>query len=132
MLLIILLLVLLSLLTPSQSMAVESSGPGIAPVGVGSIPGRLFSDGTVCIVDAKDTSRCEKMLFKVPQEIMKKVKHGSFYGIFDVDKDGDPEVFFDYPVWSEKEGIEVINLLVYKKVGTRYQTYLELQAQSWG
>lgn len=125
------------------------SGPGVAPIGVGSLPARLFPDGTVCIVAANNPSQCTKKLLTGPiskanDMMMQKWGAGasiSFYGIFDVDNDGHPEVFFDYwgsddPNCPEKykssDGCDAINLVVYKKVGKTYRTYLKLQAESRG
>jgi hypothetical protein len=169
------LLFLLILLAAGHARAGEPSGQSVAPIGVGSLPGRLFADGTVCVVAAKDPTRCEKILLKLPDEIVKKnvsmntstseawrtAKNffnvpglgeesggytASFYGLFDVDQDGEPEVFLDY--WPSEDSdcpekykelgmppewpCQASTLLVYKKVGTTYRTYIKLYAESLG
>jgi len=115
------------------------SEPGLAPIGVGSLPGRLFPDGTVCLIAPNNPTRCVKNLLRVPiskahYKMMQKWGRWvsmSFYGIFDVDKDGHPEVFFDYG-FSDDPNCSCITLVVYKKVGRTYRTYLKLQAQTLG
>ena len=62
------------LMIAGTTMADESSGVGVAPVGAGSLPGRLFEDGTVCLGEAKTPSTCGKILFTLPGDVRKKVR----------------------------------------------------------
>jgi hypothetical protein len=104
---------------------------GRAPVGKGSLPSRLFSDRTVCLVNPEKPFVCKEWLFKVPPSVMK--AHSlTFYGAFDVDGDGLPEVFLDY--WSPLDSQDEDNvvLLVYKKLRGKYRQYLKLKAESLG
>ena len=56
----------------------------------------------------------------------------TFYGVFDLDADGSPEIFLDYwSPFSKRDGDNVV-LLVYKKLRGRYRQYLKLRAQSLG
>lgn len=56
----------------------------------------------------------------------------TFYGVFDFDGDGVPEVFLDYwPPLGNREQDNVV-LLVYKKVGGKYRQHLRLKAESIG
>jgi hypothetical protein len=121
-----LLCALFLVLLPTLSMAVDSLDPVKVATGIGSIPARLLPDGTVCIDNAKDTSVCEEPLFNLPNQIMAE-SFLTFYGAFDLDNDGSPEVFFDY--WP---GGDVVYLLVYKKVGGEYSLHLKLEAESQG
>ena len=97
----------------------------------GSLPSRLLPDGTVCILDEGKPSTRAKRLFKIPRKILK--AHSiTFYGLFDLDGDGVPEVFLDY--WSpfgKHDGDKVV-LLVYKEVHGKYRQHLRLKAQSFG
>ncbi|HWR89568.1 MAG TPA: hypothetical protein VN260_04880, partial [Dissulfurispiraceae bacterium] len=102
-----------------------------APLGKGSLPARLFPDGTVCLVGSNEPSACRAKLMKVPQTVMK-AHSATFYGVFDLDGDGSPEVFIDY--WSpfnRKDGDNVV-LLVFKKIRGKYRQYLRLKARSHG
>ncbi|HSB11749.1 MAG TPA: hypothetical protein VLM38_19830 [Blastocatellia bacterium] len=110
-------------------------------IGDGSIPGQLFPDGTVCTVDARDPSQCTEVLFKVPDNIMKRMNReyaaSCFYGIFDLDNDAVPEVLLGYwlpddPGCSPTMEEGCVNLLVYKRVRNAYRLYAELQAQTMG
>jgi hypothetical protein len=102
-----------------------------APSGKGSLPARLFSNGTVCLVDPDKPSFCRTRLLKLPQTV-KKAHSATFYGVFDVDSDGSPEVFVDY--WSpiHRKGGDNVVLLVYKKILGKYSQYLRLKAPSLG
>ncbi len=102
-----------------------------APLGKGSLPARLFPDGTVCLVDSNRPSVCRTRLVKIPREV-KKAHSATFYGVFDLDGDGSPEVFVDY--WSpfnRTDGDNVV-LLVFKKIRGKYRRYLRLKAESLG
>jgi hypothetical protein len=102
-----------------------------APLGNGSLPARFFSDGTVCLVDPSKSNVCGTRLLKIPKTVMK-AHSATFYGVFDVDGDGSPEVFIDH--WSpfhRREGENVV-LLVYKKIRGKYRQYLRLKAESHG
>ena len=110
-----------------QSVAIKSPDGGRAAIGRGSLPGRLLPDGTVCIVEAKDSTVCRETLFKIPEEIMEK-SYLTFDGIFDLDNDGSPEVFVEY--WPSPG--DHTQLLIYKKVGGAYAPYLKLTAETMG
>ena len=86
---------------------------------MGSLPGRLFDDGSVCLGEASTPAQCQTILLTLPAEIVTQ-KDLTLYGIFDVDNDGDPEVFLGYSQDFET------TLLVYKKIGPVYQPYLTL------
>jgi hypothetical protein len=125
-----LLLVLIALaLVPNHGLSAATIDP--APSGKGSLPARLFSNGTVCLVDPDKPSFCRTRLLKIPKTVMK-AHSATFYGVFDLDGDGSPEVFFDY--WSpfhRKDG-DNVTLLVYKKIHGKYRQYLRLKAESHG
>ena len=113
-----------------------SSGAAVRPVpliprGEGSLPARLFPNGSVCSVNEKKPSVCQRKLIQIPKKVMK--AHSlTFYGLFDLDGDSIPEVFLDY--WSplsNKDNDNVV-LLVYKKVRGKYRQYLKLKAESYG
>jgi hypothetical protein len=118
--------VFLVVLSPIVSLAAEPSEPTKVATGVGSMPALLLPDGTVCTANTKESSLCKEVLFRLPDEMMNE-SYLTFYGIFDLDNDGSPEVFLDY--WP---GEEVVYLLVYKKVGSEYSLYLKLEAESHG
>jgi hypothetical protein len=104
---------------------------GRPAVGEGSLPSRLFPDGTVCLVSPKKPLVCGEWLFKIPQSL-RKADFLTFYGAFDIDGDGSPEVFLDYwhPFDNPRE--ETVVLLVYKRIRGKYQQYLKLKAESIG
>ena len=101
------------------------------PLGEGSLPARLFANGTVCLVDATKPSVCRKKLVKIPQRV-RKAHSATFYGVFDVDGDGSPEIFLDY--WSPfgLQDNDNVVLLVYKKIRGKYRQYLKLKAETYG
>ncbi len=131
------LLFFLTLVTAGYARVGEPSGAGAAPSGMGSLPGRLFPDGTVCLTAAKDSARCDKILFKLPDEILTKnvslifpcislpcrpennffkvpgtgeesKRYFSFDGIFDLDNDGEPEVDLLRPEQLALRGDDVL------------------------
>jgi hypothetical protein len=53
---------------------------------------------------------------------------GFFDGIFDIDGDGDPEIFLDY--WHSSD--DTITLVVFKKYENAYREYLRLSAPTEG
>lgn len=111
----------------------DASGAAIggAPAGKGSLPARLFPKGTVCLVDEERPSMCSKALVRIPRRVMK-ARSVTFYGVFDIDGDGSPEVFLDYwPPLDKRNGDNVV-LLVYKEVRGRYRQHLRLEAESRG
>src|SRR3989339_950618 len=85
------------------------------PLGKGSLPARLFPNGTVCLINERKPSVCLKSLVQIPRRIMN-ADSVTFYGVFDLDGDASPEVFLDY--WSPFGGPDNDNvvLLVYKKI----------------
>jgi len=101
------------------------------PVGKGSLPARLCWQRTVCLVDTKKPSVCRTPLVKIPRAAMK-AHSATFYGVFDVDGDGSPEVFLDY--WSplNRKDEDNVVLLVLKKIRGRYRQFLRLKAESHG
>jgi hypothetical protein len=111
----------------SHSVAIKSPDGGIAAIGQGSLPGRLLADGTVCIVEAKESAACKERLFKIPEEIMGE-SYLTFDGIFDLDNDGSPEVFVEY--WPYPG--DHTQLLIYKKMEGAYTPYLKLTAETAG
>lgn len=115
----------LFVLSPVVSVAFEPSEPMKVATGVGSIPGQLLPDGTICVVNTKDSSLCKEVLFRLRDEMMME-SYLTFYGIFDLDNDGSPEVFLNYWPWP---GTDVC-LLVCKKVGGKYGLHLKLGAES--
>jgi hypothetical protein len=122
------LLVALGLLSVHDSSAAKVRP---TPLGEGSLPARLFPDGSVCLVDANNPSVCGKRLVRIPRRVMK-AHSVTFYGVFDLDGDGSPEVFVDH--WSpfnRQDGDNVV-LLVYKKIHGKYRQYLRLKAESYG
>ncbi|MHC1745495.1 MAG: FG-GAP repeat domain-containing protein [Syntrophobacteraceae bacterium] len=83
------------------------------------------------MVDERKPSVCAKRLLRVPGTVMK--AHSlTFYGVFDLDEDGSPEVFLDYWFPLTKTEEDNVVLLVYKKLQGRYHQYLKLKAQSMG
>jgi hypothetical protein len=115
--------------------------------GIGSIPGALLRDGTVCITPTEDSLEC-RQLAKLSRETVDELKWPStfFDGIYDLDNSGDPEIFFDYwPVNNEPNcpaqyrakddpwgQCNAIALLVYKKIGGSYRQYAVLNARTMG
>jgi hypothetical protein len=101
------------------------------PLGKGSLPAHLFSDGAVCLVDSKKPSVCGTPLVKIPRMVTK-AHSATFYGVFDVDGDGSPEVFFDYWSPSNSKDDDNVVLLVFKKIRGKYRQFMRLKAQSYG
>jgi hypothetical protein len=107
------------------------AGVGSEPVGKGSLSSRLFANGTVCLVNERNPAICRKELVRIPQRIMK-TRDATFYGVFDLDGDGNPEVFLGYwPPLADQDDDNTV-LTVYKKIGRTYRRYLRLKAQSIG
>ena len=128
-LLFLLLLFSLLALFPRNGLSIDRANP--EPLGKGSLPSRLFPNGTVCLVSEKNPTVCLERLVRVPQRILKK-RFVTFYGVFDIDRDGIPEVFLGYwpPLANQDEDNTV--LLVYKKIHGKYRQYLRLKAESIG
>lgn len=103
----------------------------LKPLAVGSMPSRLFRDGTVCLVDEGKPSVCRSRLGKIDRRIMQSHSF-TFYGVFNLESDGSPEVFIDYWSPSLRQGEDDVTLLVYKKLRGKYRKYLKLKAQSLG
>jgi hypothetical protein len=116
--------------------------------GAGSTPAMLLRDGTVCLTAGEGSVRCDK-LTTLPADVVRKVTryHGTFYGVFDADNDGDPEVFLDYwPTSSDADcpndyrddparpesNCGAVTLLVYKRSGSAYRERMKLNAPSMG
>lgn len=120
-------IVAIGLLSDHDSIAAT----GHPSLGEGSLPSRLFPDGTVCLVDPSKPRVCGKWLVKIPKRIMK--AHSlTFYGAFDLDGNGSPEIFLDYwPPFDDPDSENMV-LLVYKKIRGKYQPYLRLKAESIG
>ena len=113
--------------------------------GIGSIPGAILKDGTVCITQTEKSIRC-RPLATIPREVVATFgkEPGFFDGIYDLDNSGAPEVFFDY--WpssddpncpkQDREGsdtrCDAIALLVYKKSDGTYREYAKLNAPTQG
>jgi hypothetical protein len=112
---------------PSPAVASDT----FAPIGIHSLPSRLFPNRTVCLVDPNSPSVCQKKLMKIPCRILK-AHSFSFYGVFDIGGDGSPEIFIDY--WSpfDTKNSDQVTLLVYKKIRGKYRQYLKLKAESYG
>ena len=114
------------LFLPALSNAGKRSG---VPIGIGSLPSRLAPDGTVCLTDPKNPTACVKKLMRLSRSVNGQDQL-TFYGVFDVDHDGSPEVFVEYwPYWEEKD---YVVLLVYKKVKGNYRVYAKCKAESIG
>jgi hypothetical protein len=101
------------------------------PAGHGSLPARIFANGMVCMVDMNNPSVCQKKLVRLPREATK-AHSATFYGVFDLDNDGSPEVFAEYWSPSNHRNGDNIVLLVYKKIRGKYKQYLKLKAESLG
>ena len=101
------------------------------PIGKGSLPARLFPDGTVCLVDDNNPSVCQKKLVTIPRRVMK-AHSFTFYGVFDMDGNGSPDVFVGYWPHFIRHDSDHVVLLVYKKVHGKYRQYLRLKAESYG
>ena len=116
--------------------------------GTGSTPAVLLRDGTVCLTGAEGSARCDQ-LATLPGNVIRKFAqyHGSFYGVFDADNDGEPEVFLDYwpasgdpdcpndyrddPAHPESN-CGAVTLLVFKRSGSAYRERMKLTAPSMG
>jgi hypothetical protein len=128
---VLLFLISLSLLFSRESLAAQGFRQPLVPQAKGSLPSRLFPDGSVCIVDEEKPNVCAKKLVKVDARAMKALSR-TFYGVFDLEADGSPEIFLDYwSPFSKRDGDNVV-LLVYKKIRGKYRQYLRLRAQSLG
>jgi len=102
------------------------------PSGKGSLPSRLFKNRTICLIDEKNPTFCEKKLIRLPQKI-NKAHSATFYGVFDIDNDGSPEVFIDYwSAFNKKKENNAVTFIVYKKILGKYRQYLKLEAESHG
>ena len=116
--------------------------------GAGSAPAMLLRDGTVCMTDAKDSLRCGKPAM-LPANVVGKLKryNSSFYGIFDLTGDGEPELFLDYwpksgdpdcPKEYREEGddpgtfCQAVILRVYQRSGATFREAMKLSAPSAG
>jgi hypothetical protein len=119
-------MLLMGVLLIDHPLADENTGVLLLSAGKGSIPGSLFSDGTVCIVDRTTQTRCKEKLTRIPNKILQE-EFLTFYGIFDLDSDGSPEIFLDY--WPG--GFNTF-LLVFKRLGTEYSLHWKLEAESLG
>lgn len=75
---------------PRDCVSANTTNP--EPLGEGSLPSRLLPNGTVCLVSRKNPTVCRETLVRIPQRILK-MESVTFYGVFDVDRDGSPEVF---------------------------------------
>jgi hypothetical protein len=115
---------LLCFLASAASFAAENRS---IPKGVGSLSSRLLDDGSVCAINPDRPSECRKRLLKIPRSINRQ-KFLTFYGLSDVDNDGNPEVFLDY--WPGLE--DHVVLLVYKKKRGTYRLWLHLKAETMG
>jgi len=116
---------------PCNSLAGQSLSQPLAPAAKNSLPSRLFPDGSVCLVDERKPNVCLKKMVKVDPRAMK-AHSRTFYGVFDLNADGSPDIFLDYwSPFSKLDGDNVV-LLVYKKFGGKYRRYLKLRAQSLG
>ncbi|MHC1724782.1 MAG: FG-GAP repeat domain-containing protein [Syntrophobacteraceae bacterium] len=129
--LLLLFLIGLWLLSPCNPVSAGKLRQPIGPVAEGSLPARLFPDGAVCTVDERKPSVCVKRLVRVNRNVLRS-HSGTFYGLFDLDADGSPEVFLDYWSPSAKGDADNVVLLVYKKLRGKYRQYLKLKAQSLG
>lgn len=129
--LVLFFVIVLHLLSPLDSFAARTLRRPQQAVANGSLPSRLFADGTVCLVDESKPSVCAKRLLRVSRQVMK-AHSFTLYGLFDLDEDGSPEVFLDY--WSPltKSDEDNVILLAYKKLRGRYRQYLKIKAQSIG
>lgn len=93
------------------------------PKGKGSLPSRLFPDGTICLVNEETPCSCLKKLVTLPK-IVRKADAATFYGVFDIDADGIPEVFVDYwYAFNKKQENNAVTLLVYKKINGIWRLY---------
>ncbi len=102
------------------------------PKGKGSLPSRFFPDGTICLVNEETPSACLKKLVTLPN-IVRKADAATFYGVFDIDADGIPEVFVDYwYAFNKKQENNSVTLLVYKKINEKYKKFLKLEAETYG
>jgi len=127
----LLLLVILLFFPCNSSSARTPSKQPLAPLAEESLPSLLLPDGAVCLADSAKPSVCAKRLLRIDKKIMKSHSH-SFYGLFDLDGDGSPEVFLDYWRPRLKSDTNYITLLVYKKKHGRYRQFLKLKAESMG
>jgi hypothetical protein len=114
-------------------------------LGHNSLPGAVLRDGTVCRTADVHSLTCQPLM-RISPEIVKRFEEdtGFFDGIFDVDKCGSPEIFFDY--WPERDDpncpakyrdksdprCDVIALFVYRKLGDTYRKVATLNAPTMG
>jgi hypothetical protein len=111
-------------------------------IGVGSTPGALLKDGTVCATKTLDSSEC-KSLGKLPLDAVAKLKNGvsSFDGIFDLQGDGSRQVFVDY--WRDAVDADCQEqnasgdcdeavLSIYRKAGNSFHEEMKLIAPTLG
>lgn len=112
---------------PTPAAAARASGVALDPKAHGSSPARLLSSGEICLIDASNPERCAKPLMMIPRAV-RDASSATFYGVFDLDRDGTPEIVFD--TWEAEDAAVAFH--VYKVVDGAYREFLNLKAPSAG
>ncbi|MCE5248432.1 MAG: hypothetical protein ABFD84_07960 [Candidatus Polarisedimenticolia bacterium] len=112
---------------PTPAAAARASGVALDPKAHGSSPARVLSSGEICLIDASNPERCAKPLMMIPRAV-RDASSATFYGVFDLDRDGTPEIVFD--TWEAEDAAVAFH--VYKVVDGAYREFLNLKAPSAG
>ncbi len=112
--------------------------------GVGSLPGALLRDGTICLTPTTKSLQCRplaKLSDAIPRNFV--TQPHFFDGIYDLDGNGEPEIFLDYwptsdepscPAKEKEPGgnCNSISLLLFRKSEHGYREYAQLHAPTEG
>lgn len=102
-------------------------------IGVGSLPAKMYGDGSICLLDPSRPGDHGQLLFRLPDSLQILRRRALAFlldGVFDLDRCGSPEVFMEYS--GEDGELSGVTFLVFKRRSGRYLLDQELGARSEG
>ncbi len=103
-------------------------------IGVGSLPARMYRDGSIFLVDGSHPGDPGRLLFRLSDSLIAEIRGAPDFqldGVFDLDRCGSPEVFIEYCGLYEGS-LSGVTFLVFKRKAGGYVLDLTLGAPSEG